>query len=87
MLKSVQFFTTALCAIGFIYGAAESWLKYDQEPLSSTTTEVPLEAENPASVTICRMNMDLFPKKDLTNVTFEEIKSELGMELVGMNHG
>lgn len=75
------------CTVGFIYGAVESWIKYEDQPLSSTTNEVPMRGEVLPSMTVCRIEMETYMKTNITNVTLDELRKEMGMEVVLVNQG
>ena len=86
-LKTFHAVTLLACTIGFTYGVIESWLKFQEQPLSSKTVEIGMEQEVLPSITLCRVNMDVYNKINVTNMTLEELRSEMGMELVTMQQG
>ena len=47
------------CTVGFLYGSWKSWVKYQHEPLTSTTEEVALTDLTLPSVTICPYTADV----------------------------
>ena len=86
-LKLLQAGTYALCLAGFLYGARESWVKFDGEPLSATTTELPLGDRPLPSMTVCRFLLATHTRMNQTNITLEEMRAELGLEFVLANQG
>ena len=75
------------CTVGFIYGAVESWLKYEAQPLSSTTAEVWMKSDPLPSITVCKVGSDMFRRAGMMNATSQELKSEMSMELVLVTQG
>ena len=77
--------TTLACICGAIYVSWNSWLKYQSEPLSSTTTEVPVDKSVVPSVTVCHYDYITF-ERDLYSshpIDFAEMRRDLDkLELV-----
>ena len=86
-LRLLQLLTMTACSAGFVYGVVHSWLKFSEQPLSSTTTEVGSREEGLPSMTVCRVEYTVSQKTDWTNMTREELRAFLGMEFVLVGQG
>ena len=86
-LRLLEAGTYILCVAGFLYGTRESWVKFYSQPLSATTTEMPLGEESLPSMTVCRFLVSTAARMNQTNITLEEMRSELSLEFVMANQG
>ena len=74
------------CTLGFLWGSAKSWLKYQSEPLTAVSEEVSTADTPMASLTVCPYNKDLFGI-DNSLWTMDEAVEHVGMDLVSVLQG
>ena len=84
--KVVYAVVATACAVGFIYGAAESWMKFASEPLSSTTTEVEMTEVKLPSVTVCHYDSESLWYSN-SNWTLSEALDNMSMDVYGVTQG
>ena len=75
------------CTVGFLSGSWKSWVKYQHEPLTSTTEEVAMTDLTLPSLTICPYTGNLSLGVDNAGWTVEEAIARMDMVPISIEQG